>query len=155
MNTIKTFEQFFKNYKTNYIRPESDEMDKPFITFFDTIQNRVDSLRDEIMERVNNVKTISETIMEDYREIIIERTPDVFVDDDLFGLTVYIYTNLPEQKEDEIKNELKNRFKELDNIEINCYFDIDNDGCRIGIRSRVYDKSVQYYINKMRDFSEQ
>ena len=92
---IKTFEQFFKNYKTNYIHPEIDEMDKPFITFFDTIQNRVDSLRDEIMESVNNVKTISETIMEEYRGIIIERTPNVFVDDDLFGITVYIYTNLP------------------------------------------------------------
>ena len=93
--------------------------------------------------------------MEEYRGIIIERTPNVFVDDDLFGITVYIYTNLPEQKEDEIENELKKRFKELDNIEINCYFDIDNEGCRIEIRSRVYDKSVQYYINKMRDFSEQ
>ena len=107
------------------------------------------------MERVNNVKTISETIMEEYYEEIIERTPDVFVDDDLFGITVYIYTNLPEQNEDEIKNELKNRFKEFNNIEINCYFDMDNEGCRIEIRSRVYDKSVQYYINKMRDFSEQ
>jgi hypothetical protein len=151
---IKTFEQFFKNYKTNYIRPEIDEMDKPFITFFDTIQNRVDSLKDEIMERVNNVKTISETIMEEYEENI-ERTPNVFIDDDLFGITVYVYTNLPEQNEDEIKNELKNRFKEFENIEMDYYFDIDNEGCIVVIRSKVYDKSVQYYINKMRDFSEQ
>lgn len=152
---IKTFEQFFKNYKKNYIRPEIDEMDKPFITFFEKIQNRVDSLKDEIMERVNNVKTISETIMEEYYGEFIEKTPDVFVDDDFFGITVYIYTNLPEQNKDEIKNEIKNRFKEFDNIEMDCYFDIDNEGCIIAIRSRVYDKSVQYYINKMRDFSEQ
>jgi F0F1-type ATP synthase delta subunit len=152
---IKTFEQFSKNYKTNYVRPEIDEMDKPFITFFEKIQNRVDSLKDEIMERVNNVKTISETIMEEYYGEFIEKTPDVFVDDDFFGITVYIYTNLPEQNKDEIKNEIKNYFKEFDNIEINCYFDIDNEGCKIEIRSRVYDKSVQYYINKMRDFSEQ
>lgn len=151
---IKTFEQFNKNYKINSIRPEIDEMDKPFITFFEKIQNRVDSLKDEIMKRVNDVKTISETIMEDYYGEIIERTPDVFVDDDLFGLTVCIYTNLPEQNEDEIKKELKNRFKEFDNIEIDCYFDIDNEGCRIKISSRIYDKSLQYYINKMRDFSE-
>lgn len=150
---IQKFDQFINESASEAQNPLSiyDAINEPFTKFIERVQERLDTFREHITYRLNQMDKAIGEVMEDFDYAVVGE-PTFNVDSDLSEIEVRFHTNIPNNDEawktdesptQELESKLYKWFEKYNNIRTEIYYKPDEDGnCIISLQVYIIDSDA-------------
>lgn len=145
---IHKFNQFINENNHQGKFSIHNQINEPFTTFIERVQERIDMFIVRVGELLNEMDRAIETTMEEFGDIIVKE-PNFKVDRDMSVITAEFYTNIPNNDESwetdespaqDLEYKLNNWFGEFKNVRTEIGYKANDEGnCIIELSMYVLD----------------